>query len=214
MDRTPVPLKIASLVSAGQKVVAVKPDTSSEIAIDSSQAMRRSSDAQKDSAATSAESTGRPAPALQNWDAIRQQLGQIVSSAHLAEAMGQSELQVDMKSDSLGPVSVRATLNNGQIGAEIQVSNHDARAVLTEGLHTLEKTLGEKGLQVVNLDVSQGLNYSHAQSQGQQGKQAGQPAHAAKGYADHSASKAEPSAVSNTVNWTSDFVLGRVSVHA
>jgi len=214
-DRSPVSLKIASLVSAGQKVVAAEPDTGPGIAIDPSQAMRRGSDAQRDSATTSTESAGRAAPpALQNWDAIRQQLGQIVSSAHLAEAMGQSELQVDMKSDSLGPVSVRAILNNGQIGAEIQVSNHDARAVLTEGLHTLEKTLGEKGLQVVNLDVSQGLDYSHAQSQGQQGKQAGQAAHAAKGYTDHSVSKPELSEVSNTANWTGDFVLGRVSVHA
>jgi len=213
-DRTPVPSKIASLVSAGPKVIGAKPDTSSEIAIDPSQAMRRSSDAQKGSAATSTEATGRAAPALQNWDEVREHLGRIVSPAHLAEEMGQSELRVDMKSDFWGPVSVRATLNNGQIGAEIQVSNHDAHAVLTEGLHALEKTLGDKGLQVVNLDVSQGLDYSQAQSQGQQGKQAGQPAHAAKGYTDHSAIKTEPSAVSNIVNWSGDIVSSRVSVHA
>jgi flagellar hook-length control protein FliK len=128
--------------------------------------------------------------------------------------MDQSELQVEMKSDSWGPVSVKASLSNGQIGAEIQVSNHDAHAAVAEGLNVLEKTLGDRGIQVVNLDVSYGSGHSYAQSQGQQEKPAGQPPHDAKSYTYRSAIESDPSAASTHANTTDDFVLYRVSVRA
>jgi flagellar hook-length control protein FliK len=123
-------------------------------------------------------------------------------------------MQVDMKSDSWGTVSVHATLSNGQVGAEIQVNDRDAHAALTAGLQSLEKSLSEKGIQIVNLDVSQGLGYGHAQSQGQQEKQAGQPSYAAKGYAQRSAVKTETPTVSAFATTKDDFVLSRVSVRA
>jgi flagellar hook-length control protein FliK len=135
-----------------------------------------------------------------------------VSSARLAEVVGRSELQVDMKSDSWGPVSVHATLSNGQVGAEIQVNDRDAHTALTEGLQALEKTLGDKGIQVVNLDISRGLGYNHDQSQGQPESQAGQPQHAARGYAARSAVRTETPMVSTVANRTDDFVLRRISV--
>jgi flagellar hook-length control protein FliK len=139
-------------------------------------------------------------------------MAQHVSSAHLADAMGQSELQVDVKSDSWGPVSVHAILSSGQVGAEIQVSDRDAHAALTEGLLTLEKALGDKGIQVAHLDVSQGLGYSHAQSQGQQEGQSGQLYRAAKIYTPRLAIKTETPTVSTITNGTEDFVSNRVSV--
>jgi flagellar hook-length control protein FliK len=119
-----------------------------------------------------------------------------------------------MKSDPWGPVSVRATLSNGQFGAEIQVGNRDAHAALTEGLNGLEKALGDKGIQVVSLGVSQGLGYGHSESQGQQEKHAMAPPNSGKGYTPHAAVKTGSSAMATTAGSTEDFVSRRVSVRA
>jgi flagellar hook-length control protein FliK len=213
-DPTALPLKIGSFASVGQKVNPTKSDTSSEIAVDPLESMRRSSDTQKGATAPSTDSMGRAAPTPQNWDGAREHLGQIMSSAHLGDEMGQSELQVDMKSDSWGPLSVRATLSDGQFGAEIQVGNHDAHAALTEGLNTLEKALVNKGIQVANLDVSHGFGSSHSQSQRQQEKQAGQPLHNAKGYTQHTAIMTGSSATSTLADPIEDFISSRVSIRA
>ena len=211
-DRTPAPSKTVSSASAGQKVSPPNTDTSSQIAVDPSQAIRRGSDAQNEPEAPTTGPAGHAAPTLQDWDGVRESMGQQVSSAHLAEVMGRLEMQVDMKSDSWGPVSVHATLNNGLVGAEIQVSDRDAHATLTEGLQGLEKTLGDKGIQVMNLDVTKSLGYSNAQSQGQQENQAGRPYHAAKVYTHRVAVETETPAASTISNSTDDLVLRRVSV--
>lgn len=208
------PLKVASLASVGPKVGPAKADTTPEIVMSPSEPVRKSSDAPNGPAASSPDLAGPAAAAPQPWDGVREHLGQIMSSAHLTEGMGQSELQVDMKSDSWGPVSVRATLSDGQFGAEIQVSNRDAHAALTEGLNGLEKTLGDKGIQVANLGVSQGLDYGHSQSQGQQGKQAGPPPNAWKGYMPHSVITTGQSTTVTIADRTEDYVSRRVSVHA
>jgi len=202
----------AAFPSAVQKAGPPSSDTGSEMTAGLAQVVGPDSDAQGVPVTSSADSTSHAAPALQNWDSVMERLAQNVSSAHLTDAMGQSEIQVDMKSESWGPVSVRATLSNGQVGAEIQVSDRDAHAVLTEGIHTLEKSLGENGIQLSNLDISHGLGYGHSQSHSQQQKHAGQPTGAARTYAYRSAFSAEPAAVSKTANTTDDFVLGRVSV--
>jgi hypothetical protein len=206
--------RTTSLSGAGQKAGPADADTNPQIAVDPSLAMRRSSDAQNGTAAPATDSTGNASPTIQNWDGVRESLGQHVSAARLADVMGQSELQVNMKSGSWGPVSVRATLSNGQVGAEIQVSDREAHATLTAGLQALEKTLGDKGIQVSNLDVSRGLSYNHAQSQGQQENRPGRAYHAAKGYAHRSAANTDPTQGSMITNRTDDFVVSRVSVRA
>ena len=211
-DRSLDSSKNATFPGPVQKAGPPGSDTGSEMAIGLTEAVGRDSGAQGASGASSADSTDHAAPALQNWDGAMERLAQNVNSAHLTDAMGQSEIQVNMKSDSWGSVSVRATLSNGQVGAEIQVSDRDAHAVLTEGLHTLEKSLGENGIQLSNLDISHGLGYGHSQSHSQQEKQAGQPTDAARTFAYRSAVSAEPAA-SKTANTTDDLVLGRVSVH-
>jgi len=119
-----------------------------------------------------------------------------------------------MKSDSWGPVSVHATLSNGQVGAEIEVSNRVAHAALTEGLQALEKTLGDKGIQVVNLDVSRGLGHGYAQSQGQQEKQKGQSPYASRPSTESSTIESDPRAASTIGYWIDDSLSSRVSVRA
>lgn len=215
-DRTPTPTpsKSAPFASAVQKASASGSDTSSEMAVDPRQGMRWNSDAQNGSAPSSADSSTSHAPTFPNGDGAMEHSVQNVSSARLADTTGQSEIQVNLKSDSWGPVSVHATLSNGQVGAEIQVSDRDAHAALTEALHTLEKSLGENGIQVSNLNVSHGLGYSHAQSQNQQEKQAGQSTYAARSYTHRSAVGDDIPVASKGVNTIDDFVLGRVSVRA
>ncbi len=211
---TAFPLKVASLASVGPKVGPPKADTSPEMVIGTSEPARKSSDAPSGTAASSTGLAGPADPAPQAWEGVREHLGQVMSSAYLVEGMGQSELQVDMKSDPWGPVSVRAILSNGQFGAEIQVMNRDAHAALTEGLNGLEKALGDKGIQVVSLGVSHGLGYGHSESQEQRGRQAMPPLNSAKGYTPHSAVKTGSSATATTADNTEDFVSRRVSVRA
>jgi len=215
-DRTPTPnpSKSAPFASTVQKASAAGSDTSSEIAVDPRQGMRWNFDAQNGSVSSSADSSTSHAPTFPNGDAAMEHPVQNVSSARLADTTGQSEIQVNLKSDSWGPVSVHATLSNGQVGAEIQVSDRDAHAALTEALHTLEKNLGENGIQVSNLNVSHGLGYNHAQSQNQQEKQAGQSTYAARSYTLRSAVSDDIPVASKGVNTIDDLVLGRVSVRA
>lgn len=213
-DRTPFFSRTASLTGAAEKIGLANTDASPQIALDPSPAMQRNSPAQHEPESPSSGSAANAATVLQNWDGVRASTGLHVSSAYLAQAMGRSELQVDMKSDAWGPVSVHATLSSGQVGAEIQVSDRAAHTALTEGLPALEKTLGDKGIQVVNLDVSPGLGYSHAQSQGQQKWPAGHSAPATKAYTERSANNNDPSAASTIGNWPDDFLLGRVNVRA
>jgi flagellar hook-length control protein FliK len=184
------------------------------MAVDPRQGMRWNLDAQNGSVSSSADSSTSHAMTFPNGDGAMEHSVQNVSSARLADTTGQSEIQVNLKSDSWGPVSVHATLSNGQVGAEIQVSDRDAHAALTEALHTLEKNLGENGIQVSNLNVSHGLGYNHAQSQNQQEKQAGQSTYAARSYTLRSAVSDDIPVASKGVNTIDDLVLGRVSVRA
>ena len=211
---TPAPSKSLPFASVVQKASTAGSDTSSETAVDPRQGTRWDSDAQNGPAPSSADSSTSHAPTLPNGDSSMVHSVQNVNSARLAETTGQSEIQVNLKSDSWGPVSVHATLSNGQVGAEIQVSDRDAHAALTEALHTLEKNLGENGIQVSNLNVSHGLGYSHAQSQNQQEKQAGQSTYVARSYTHRSAVNDDAPVASKGANTVEDFVIGRVSVRA
>jgi flagellar hook-length control protein FliK len=214
-DRAPIPTPSKSaFASAVQKASVAGSDAGSEMAVDPRQGMRWNSDTQNGSAPSSADSSTNHAPTFPNGEGAMEHSVQNVSSARLADTTGQSEIQVNLKSDSWGPVSVHATLSNGQVGAEIQVSDRDAHAALTEALHTLEKNLGENGIQVSNLNVSHGLGYSHAQSQNQQEKQTGQSTYAARSYTHRSAVSDDIPVASKGVNTIDDFVLGRVSVRA
>ncbi len=209
---SPAAAKTAPIASAGQKTSPPATYAISQTVIDPSPAVKRGPDSQNGTESPSTASAPNAAPTLQSWDGARVSPGQQVSSAHLAEAMGRSDLQVDMKSDSWGPVSVHATLTNGQVGAEIQVSDHAARAALAEGLPALEKTLGDKGIQVVNIDVSRGLGFDHSQSQGEQPKHSSQSPYATRAYSEPPAIESDPAAAATAGSWAEDFVPGHVSV--
>jgi flagellar hook-length control protein FliK len=86
----------------------------------------------------------------------------VVSSAHLMDHAGQTEIRIEMQSDSLGGVELRAHISGNQIGASIAVEHHDAQVLLANDLPALHNALVEKNLRIDSLSVSQGMPSSTA----------------------------------------------------
>lgn len=93
-------------------------------------------------------------------------IGRIVNSARLSDQMGQAEMQVKLQSDALGPITLRATVHNNQVGAAIRVETHETHAILAAELPALEHALSEKNLRVENISILQN-SVSGETSQGQ-----------------------------------------------
>ncbi len=81
----------------------------------------------------------------------------MVSAAGLMRQGGKTEMQVELKSDSLGAVAVRAVLHGGEIGAQILVSSREAHSALVAELPALERSLGDKGIHLGSLNISHGM---------------------------------------------------------
>jgi flagellar hook-length control protein FliK len=86
----------------------------------------------------------------------------VVSSARLMDHPGQTEIRIEMQSDSLGGVELRAHISGNQIGASIAVEHHDAQVLLANDLPALHNALAEKNLRIDSLSVSQGMPSSTA----------------------------------------------------
>ena len=122
-----------------------------------------------------------PAPASANllaWQNYEASTGTIVRSAQLTGTAGSTEMHVQMRSGALGPVEVRATLNDGTIGAEIHVKGQEAHSLLSAGLPTLERAMGEHNVRVESLSVYQDASAGNMSGGNQQGRQSGAHAHA------------------------------------
>ena len=81
----------------------------------------------------------------------------VVSSAHLLDHAGQTEIRIEMQGGSLGGVELRAHMSGNDIGASIAVEHHDVQAMLANDLPALHNALIEKNLRVDYLNVSQGM---------------------------------------------------------
>jgi flagellar hook-length control protein FliK len=86
----------------------------------------------------------------------------IVSSARLMDHPGQTEIRIEMQSESLGGVELRAHISGNQIGASIAVEHHDAQVLLANDLPALHNALVEKNLRIDSLSVSHGMPSSTA----------------------------------------------------
>jgi len=69
---------------------------------------------------------------------------------------GQTEMRIEMQSDSLGGVELRARMAGDQVGAAIVVERHDIHSALSNELPALHSALAEKNLRVQTLSISQG----------------------------------------------------------
>jgi hypothetical protein len=76
-----------------------------------------------------------------------------INSASLVQSQGKAEMHVAMQTDALGALQLHAVLDNGKVGASIQVVTHDAHTVLTNDLPALQQVLKEQNLKVDHLAV-------------------------------------------------------------
>ncbi len=84
----------------------------------------------------------------------------VVSATRIMDHSGGTEVRIEMQSDSLGSVELRAHVSGNQIGASIAVEHHDAEVMLSTELPALHSALIEKNIRVDTLVVSQGAHAS------------------------------------------------------
>jgi flagellar hook-length control protein FliK len=77
----------------------------------------------------------------------------VVNSASLMQSAGKAEMRVAMQTDTLGALQLHAVLDNGQLGASIQVVSHDAHTLLSNDLPALQQVLTDQNLRVDHLAV-------------------------------------------------------------
>ena len=95
----------------------------------------------------------------------------VVNAVHLTDRTGQTEVRIEMQSESLGSVELRAHVSGNQIGASIAVEHHEAEVMLATELPALHSALAEKNIRMDSLVVSQG---AHASMGGAPGEDHGQ----------------------------------------
>jgi flagellar hook-length control protein FliK len=76
-----------------------------------------------------------------------------VTWAAISRSADGAEMHVELRSPALGPLEVRAVVNEGSVGAEIRVQGQEAHTLLAAGLPALERALGERNLRVENISV-------------------------------------------------------------
>gem|GEM_PF-6343523 len=84
----------------------------------------------------------------------------VVSAARITDRAGQTEVRIEMQTESLGNLELRAHVTGNQIAATITVAHHDAQAILVTELPALHGALAEKNIHINSLIVSQGTNSS------------------------------------------------------
>jgi flagellar hook-length control protein FliK len=97
----------------------------------------------------------QPPATLAAWQNYQSNGGKVVSSAWLSDFANGAEMHVELRSGTLGPLQVHTIVRDGTVGAEIHVESHEARAILAEGLPSLEKALGERDLRMANVAIYQ-----------------------------------------------------------
>jgi flagellar hook-length control protein FliK len=96
-----------------------------------------------------------PGTTLSAWQNYDGGAGKIVRSAAISESATGAEMHVELRSGTLGPMDVHAMLREGSVGAEIHVQGQEAHSLLSAGLPSLERALGERNLRVESVAVYQ-----------------------------------------------------------
>jgi Flagellar hook-length control protein FliK len=76
-----------------------------------------------------------------------------VNTAGLVQNGGKVEMRVDLTTDALGSIQLHAVMQDGRLGASINVENHDAHTLLTSELPALQQSLLDKNVQVEHISV-------------------------------------------------------------
>ena len=108
-----------------------------------------------------------------------------VSSARFTQQAGSAEMQVKLRTESLGPIDVRTIVRGSDIGASIRVEARETQMMMSNEISRLEQALSERSLRVQRLDVLQG-SVSGGQSSGTgPGSYQGNPSRSRQGSASY-----------------------------
>jgi flagellar hook-length control protein FliK len=95
----------------------------------------------------------------------------LVNSAQLVENASHSEMRIELQTDKLGSVELRAHIAGDEVGAAITVEKRDAHAALAVELPALQQALSTKQLRVDQVTLLQGSLNSAAGNAGRDARQ-------------------------------------------
>jgi len=107
------------------------------------------------------ESPGTTAPHhadTRPWGEVRMPHDRPVDVAQLIERAGRSEMRIELRTDALGVMAIRAVLKENQLGAAIGVERPDAQAILVSELPRLEQNLADRNVRLEHVEVFQGMS--------------------------------------------------------
>jgi len=143
------------------------------LAASPSQAVKFSDQAQAPvSTPQSAPSSADGGGALDTWRSQTLHAGNVVTAAGLDGGFGGSEMHVQLRTEILGALDLRASLDGNRLAASIGVVNSDAHAILASELPTLHQALASQNLHLEQVSIlNRGGVQEHAG--GQRGGQSG-----------------------------------------
>jgi flagellar hook-length control protein FliK len=93
---------------------------------------------------------------LGTWEGHLQDGSQIVKAAELVAHLGTVEMRVELKTEDLGPMELRAMMHENRLGAAIGVGTLDAKAALATELPGLQRALMERNVQLDSISIFSG----------------------------------------------------------
>jgi hypothetical protein len=93
---------------------------------------------------------------LGTWEGHLQDGGQIVKAAELTARLGSVEMRVELRTEDLGPMELRAMMHENRLGAAIGVNTLDAKAALATELPGLQRALMERNVQLDSISIFSG----------------------------------------------------------
>ena len=115
-----------------------------------------------------------------------------VSSARLTQQAGSAEMQVRLRTETLGSIDVHTVVKGSDIGASIRVEARDTQVMMANEISRLEQALSERNLRVQRLDVLQGAVSGNQSGETGHGNYHGNPSQSRPGSASHSRVEAYP----------------------
>src|SRR5262249_29245669 len=99
---------------------------------------------------------------LATWAGRRQGIDQMVKTAEPVAPTGSMEIRLELKTEGLGPMELRAVMHDGRVGAAIGVGTPDAKAALTTELPGLQRALTERNVQLDSISIFNGSSHDSA----------------------------------------------------
>ena len=101
---------------------------------------------------------GVQAGTLGAWEGHLRDGTQIVKAAELIAHLGSVEMRVELRTEDLGPMELRAMMHENRLGAAIGVDNLEAKTALAIELPGLQRALLERNVQLDSISIFSGFS--------------------------------------------------------